>query len=112
MNIYSAIAQGAKILKEKFIAYPILDSEILMSKVIKQDRKCVLLKSDHVLSKCELNYFQKLIKIRSNGKPIAHITNKKNFWISEFFVTENTLIPRPDTELIIDNVLKLTKFLY
>ena len=109
MNIYSAVAQGAKILKEKFIVNPILDSEILMSKVIKQDRKCVLLKSDRVLSKCELYYFQKLIKIRSNGKPIAYITNKKNFWKSEFFVTENTLIPRPDTELIIDNVLKLTK---
>ena len=109
MNIYSAIEQGAKILKEKFIVNPILDSEILMSKVIKQDRKCVILKSDHVLSKCELYYFQKLIKIRSNGKPIAYITNKKNFWKSEFFVTENTLIPRPDTELIIDNVLKLTK---
>ena len=60
MNIYSAVAQGAKILKEKFIVNPILDSEILMSKVIKQDRKCVILKSDHVLSKCELYYFQKL----------------------------------------------------
>ncbi len=53
--------------------------------------------------------FQKLIDERSKGKPISHLTNKKLFWNSEFFVTEDTLIPRPDTELIVENILNLTK---
>ena len=109
MKIYSAIVEGAKILKDKFISNPYLDSEILMSEVVKKNRDYVLLKSNYVLNKKDLYYFQKLIKTRSYGKPIAYITNKKNFWKSEFYVTNNTLIPRPDTELIVENVLKLTK---
>ena len=50
-----------------------------------------------------------MIKQRSYGKPIAHLINKKFFWDSEFIVSKDTLIPRPETELIIENVLKLTK---
>ena len=53
--------------------------------------------------------FYKLIKERANFKPIAYLTNKKFFWNNEFFVNKNTLIPRPDTEVIVEQVLKLTK---
>ena len=65
--------------------------------------------SDTFLKKNDLDNFNKLIEQRSLGKPIAHLTNRKFFWKSEFFVNNNTLIPRPDTELIIESVLKLTK---
>ena len=108
MNIDSAIALGAKILKEELINNPYLDSEILMSEVIKKDRDYILLNSKRPINKRELNLFQKLIKKRSSGKPIAYLTNKKFFWNSEFFVSTHTLIPRPDTELIVEKVLKLT----
>ncbi len=108
MNINSAIIQGAKVLKDSFINNPYLDSEILMAKVIKKDRKYILLNSETNLGKSDLNSFQKLIKKRSIGKPIAYLIHKKFFWDSEFVVSNNTLIPRPDTELIIENVLKLT----
>ena len=56
-----------------------------------------------------MKYFKKLIKERSSRKPIAQLINKKFFWNSEFFVTSDTLIPRPDTELIIEQILKLTR---
>jgi len=108
MNIYSAMIQGAKILKEGFIKSPLLDSEILMTKVLKKDRKYILLNSKKVLEREDLNIFQKLIKERSNGKPIAYLTNKKFFWKSEFIVSDDILIPRPDTELLIEKVLDLT----
>ena len=108
MNIYSAMIQGAKILKEGFIKSPLLDSEILMTKAIKKDRKYILLNSKRVLEIEDLNTFQKLIKERSNGKPIAYLTNKKFFWKSEFTVSDDILIPRPDTELLIEKVLDLT----
>ena len=108
MNIYSAMIQGAKILKESFIKSPLLDSEILMTKAIKKDRKYILLNSKRVLEIEDLNTFQKLIKERSNGKPIAYLTNKKFFWKSEFTVSDDILIPRPDTELLIEKVLDLT----
>ena len=109
MNITSAIISGSKILRNKFIPSHQLDSEILMAKTIKKDRNYILLNSDSVLNKNDLNCFFRLIEQRSLGSPVAYLTNKKFFWNSEFFVTNDTLIPRPDTELIIENVLNLTK---
>jgi len=110
MNINSAIIQGAKVLKDKLIKNPLLDSEILMTKAIQKDRKYIILNSKKILNAEDLNYFQKLIKKRSVGKPIAHLTNKKFFWNSEFIVSKDTLIPRPDTELVIEKTLALTSY--
>ena len=109
MNIKSAIIDGASILKRKFIGSANLDSEILMAEAIKKKREFLILNSNFTIDKKDLKIFYKLIKKRSTREPIAYITNKKSFWSSEFFVTKDTLIPRPDTELIIENVLKLTK---
>ena len=109
MNINSAITNGSIILRNKFIPSYHLDSEILMAKTIKKDRNYILLNSDNVLNKNDLNYFFKLIEQRSLGSPVAYLTNKKFFWNSEFFITKDTLIPRPDTELIVENALSLTK---
>ena len=110
MNINSAIIQGAKVLKGNLITNPYLDSEIIMMKVIEKDRKYILLNSKRYLNFDELNSFKKLIKNRSLGKPIAYLINKKCFWNSEFVVSKDTLIPRPDTELIIEKVLEITAY--
>ena len=109
MNISLAITEGAKILKKNFISNAYLDSEILMAKVLKKNRNYILLNSSQTICNKRLNYFKKLINSRSSRKPIAYLTNKKFFWDSEFYVTNDTLIPRPDTEIIIENVLSLTK---
>ena len=109
MNINLAINQGAKLLRDKLIPNSQLDSEILMAKIIKKDRSYVLLNSNKILDKNEFIKFHKLICKRSQGDPIAYLTKKKFFWKSEFFVKSGTLIPRPDTELIVENALKLTK---
>ena len=110
MDILSEIIKGKEILKKNSILTSSLDAEILMAKAIKKDRKYVILNSNRKIDKKVLNVFKKFIEYRSNNKPIAHLTNKKFFWNSEFYVTENTLIPRPETELLIENALKLTKF--
>ena len=93
MNISSAIIHGAKVLKDNLIKNPYLDSEILMTKAIEKDRKYILLNSKRDLNKQDLNTFQKLIKKRIIGKPIAYLTNKKFFWNSEFTLSDETLIP-------------------
>jgi release factor glutamine methyltransferase len=80
-----------------------------MAKTIKKSRNYILLNSNNILNKNDLDCFYNLIKQRSSGSPIAYLTNKKFFWNSEFVVTNDTLIPRPDTELIIENALNLTK---
>ena len=110
MNISSAIAKGSKILKKNLIPNSQLDSEILMAKTINKDRNYILLNSNNILNENDQNNFYKLIESRSLGNPIAYLTNKKFFWDLEFFVTNDTLIPRPDTELIVENSLRITKY--
>ena len=65
--------------------------------------------SNNILKKKDLKNFHKLIEQRSLGKPVAYLTKKKSFWNSEFFITKDILIPRPDTELVVENILRLTK---
>ena len=109
MNISLALKKASKILKNKFIPNSQLDSEILMAKTIEKDRSYIALNPDNFVNKNDLNYFYELINQRSSGNPIAYLTNRKFFWSSEFFVTNGILIPRPDTELIVENILNLTK---
>ena len=109
MRINSAILDGAKFLKSKHISSAYLDSEILMAKAIRKDRKYILLNSDKKITHQDFLNFSKFIKKRSLRKPIAYIINKKFFWKSEFFVTKDTLIPRPDTEILIECILKYSK---
>ncbi len=109
MNINLAINEGSKILKSKFIPNPLLDAEILMAKTINKNRNYILLNSSDTVNKNDLNTFYKLIEQRSLGNPVAYLTKKKSFWNSEFFITKDILIPRPDTELIVENALRLTK---
>jgi release factor glutamine methyltransferase len=109
MNIQSAIKEGINILKNKYILTAQLDSEILMAKALGRDRKYIILNNEKNVQYENLKYFKSLIKERASKKPIAYLTNKKFFWKSEFFVTKDTLIPRPDTELIIEQILSLTK---
>ena len=110
MNINFAINYGAAILRNKFIPNSKLDAEILMAKTINKDRKFILLNSNKNLNNSDFIKYQKLIQKRSMGKPLAYLTNRKFFWNYEFIVTNNTLIPRPDTELVVESVLNLTKF--
>ncbi len=109
MNIDLAINEGSKILKSKFIPNPLLDAEILMAKTINKDRNYILLNSSDNINKNDLSNFYKLIEQRSLGNPVAYLTKKKSFWKSEFFITKDILIPRPDTELVVENVLRLSK---
>ncbi len=109
MNIYTAISQGSKILKENLILTANLDSEILMAKVLNKDRKYVLLNSLQEISNKDFNFYKSLISKRSLRKPVAQLTNKKFFWNLEFYVNSDTLIPRPETELIVENVIEFTK---
>ena len=109
MNIYTAISPGSKILKENLILTANLDSEILMAKVLNKDRKYVLLNSLQEISNKDFNFYKSLISKRSLRKPVAQLTNKKFFWNLEFYVNSDTLIPRPETELIVENVIEFTK---
>ena len=109
MILEKVILEGSSILKKNGIKTSRLDSEILMSKAINKDRVFMILNSNRNLEKKSLNCFFDLIKKRSLGTPVSYLTGKKNFWNNEFQINKNVLIPRPDSELIIQEALNLTK---
>ena len=109
MNIHSAVLEGTNILKDKSILSARLDTEILMAKALGKNREYIILNHNKVLNIENLEYFKKLVHERAARKPIAYLLNKKLFWKSEFYVNKNTLIPRPDTEIIIEQILNVTK---
>ncbi len=109
MNIQTALKKGQSILTGNNISSAQLDSEILMSKATGKDKKFLILNLSQPLTKKNFDYYNFLIQERAKHKPIAYLTKKKDFWKYEFVINEDVLIPRPDTEILVEQVLKLTK---
>jgi|TARA_B110000037_G_scaffold26576_1_gene31182 release factor glutamine methyltransferase len=107
VKIKNILNEGINILQKHKISNPQLDSEILLSNSIEKDKKYIILNPKELLNSEQLKKFKSLIERRKNGEPIAYLINKKEFWKDEFFVNKDVLIPRPDTELIIEQVLKI-----
>ena len=110
MIINDAIESGKKILSKNLIKSSQLDCEILLAEVLKKKRKYLILNSNEQIKDINLKKFKNLINQRSSGKPIAYLIKKKNFWNSEFIIDEGVLIPRPDTETLIDATLEIFKY--
>ena len=104
MIINDLIINGSEILKKNNIESYKLDSEILLTSITKRDRVYSII-NDHlkVKNKDYLKYL-KLVLRRKNKEPIAYIIKKKEFWSKNFYVDKNVLIPRPDTEVIIEDI--------
>ena len=109
MNIQTAVQKAQLFLKKKNVENPVLDSQILMSEAIKKEKEFIILNLDKEISNKSFEYFNKLVHLRGRGEPIAYLTKKKYFWKYKFTVNRDVLIPRPDTEVLIEEVLKLTK---
>ena len=109
MKINTAIQKANYVLRKNFISSSNLDSELLISKVINKSREFIILNLDKEIRNRDYLKFLRLIKERSLGKPIAYLIGKKYFWNDEFDVDKDVLIPRPDTEILIEQVLKIYK---
>ena len=109
MKLQKAIHDAFHNLKSCDIKSALLDSELLMANVLNESREHIILNLNKDIEKKDYDNFQNMVNQRSKGKPIAYLMNKKFFWKYEFYVNEHVLIPRPDTELIIEQVLKIYK---
>ena len=109
MNIQFALFEANKILLENNIKSSRLDSEILLSKVLEKDRKFIILNLDRLLDNVHYKKFINRVFQRSSRKPIAYLVGKKDFWKYEFYVSDVALIPRPETEIIIEESLRILK---
>ncbi len=111
-TIKNVLIIGKNYLKENNIECYCLDAEIILMYVLKID-KIKLLTTLDTISLDDEKYFFELLKIRTTNKPISYITNHINFMGYGFYVNENVLIPRPDTEILVEiaiNVIKKNNF--
>ena len=108
-TINSLLNQGFKYLSRNSIKFSRLESEILLSHILNKDSKYLILNHSNTLQNYQVNSFIELIQRRKLGEPIAYILKKKEFWKYDFFVNQNVMIPRPDSEIIIEQSLKLIK---
>ena len=109
MIILDLLSSSSKILKSKKVQTHQLDSEIILSSILKNKREQIIINTEEKVSKKNINNFNKLIIRRSTKEPLAYILKNKEFWSKNFFVNRDTLIPRPETELLCDIVIKLFK---
>ena len=109
MNILEIIKIGSNILKNKNIPSHILDSELLLSKTLKKSREEILINLNTSVNEKAFLKYKDFINRRSKNEPIAYILGEKEFWSKNFLVNKNTLIPRPETELLIYKLVKLFK---
>jgi len=109
MNIENILIQAFKELNNSNIKNASFDCEVLLSNIINKDREYVILNSKKNLDKKYIDIFNNLIDRRKKSEPIAYLINKKEFWKETFYIDKNVLIPRPDTEHIVEEVLKLTQ---
>ena len=107
MNALEVIKFGSNLLKEKKISSFILDSEILLSKTLRQTREDILINLDQKISTKSMLAYKEYLQRRSNNEPMAYILGEKEFWSKKFYVNKGTLIPRPETELLVNKILKI-----
>ena len=107
MKILEAIKIGSNLLKEKNIPSHILDSELLLSKTLKKPREKILTNLEKKIEKKNFSIFKGFLNRRSKNEPIAYILEEKEFWSKKFKVNKDTLIPRAETELLVDEILKM-----
>ena len=99
---------GSEILKKNKIVSHMLDSEIILSKILNTSREKLLINQKIVNSKNIIEFKSKIAR-RSRSEPIAYIFKTKEFMGSNFFIDQKSLIPRPETELLIEPIIKIFK---
>ena len=109
MNYKEVLIKGTKILKLNNIKSFNLDSEILLASSLNLDRTRLLLNLNNKIKKKQKKIFFDLINRRKNNEPIAYILGFKEFWKNKFKINKSALIPRPDTEIVVEETLKEIK---
>jgi release factor glutamine methyltransferase len=107
MTIKEALQFATKQL-QKTSSTPALDAEVLLAYVLKKDRAFLFAYPDKSISRNQYKRYQKLINRRKNAEPIAYLRHSKEFFGLDFYVDERVLIPRPETETLIEFVLEST----
>jgi release factor glutamine methyltransferase len=106
-NISQAIKEATEVLKSNGIAEPFREAKSILSVVLERDKTFIIAHNEYELSAAEETQFRDFINRRANREPFQHIAGKQEFWGLDFDVTPDVLIPRPETELIVENAIEI-----
>ncbi len=106
MTIRTALAQGVKLLNDAGITAPRLTAEVLLAAALRQERVYLTAHSEDELSEVGWIHFGRYLHERLLGKPTQYITKRQEFYGRDFYVAPGVLIPRPETELLVEQVLR------
>ncbi len=109
MTIFQVLSQATKKLKSSKIPSAALDAEILLSFTLKKEREYLFSHPEHKLTPIQIKKYNALIGRRIKYEPVAYLVGKKQFFGLDFYVNKDVLIPRPETELIIEEAAKIAK---
>ena len=110
MTSNELIKIGSNFLKKNNIKSHVIDSELILSSISGQLRENFLLNSNYKLSPKQIKSFNKLIYRRALGKePVAYLLKKKEFWSINLDIDKGALIPRPETEILVETLVKFYK---
>ena len=105
----SALKNAESILKKSQIPSWRLDAEILLAEVLRKDRSELIIRNNIKISNKKAFTFNRYIDRRKKFEPVAYILNNKEFFSLDFFVNKNSLIPRPETELMVEKAIEIYK---
>ena len=105
----NTIKQASQLLKNHNIVSHELDAEIILSDIMGVTREFLIVNNNKNISKNTIKKYNHAINRRINREPVAYITGKKEFWSKNFLVNQATLVPRPETELLIYKVINFFK---
>ena len=108
-TVLKIIQWTTEYLKGKGIENSRLDSEVLLAHLLKLDRVGLYLNFDRPLSREELSSFREMVKRRGAREPLQYIIGRQEFWSLDFKVTPDVLIPRPETEILVEEALKAVR---
>lgn len=105
-TVFAALSDAEGQLAAAGIATARLDAEVLMAHVLGSAREALFLDPDRVLASVEMDDFLKLVSTRAERAPVARILGEKEFWSLDFALNADTLVPRPDSETLIEAALE------
>jgi len=109
MNLEKTIKEASKKLKNNNIISHTLDAQIILADIMGLNRELLITNDKIDISEDIVEKYNKAIKRRINNEPVAYITGKKEFWSQNFFTNRSTLVPRPETELLIYKIVDIFK---
>jgi len=107
MTVQGCLEEAVKVLRKAGIVSPRLDAEVLLCHVLHVDRAQLLMRGHSMMTDQQSRCFRELVARREANEPVAYIVGEKEFWSLPFYVNQHVLIPRPETEILVEEVLRI-----